>query len=311
MNDRCSFFSIFDKNGGQRSIFVETYKKSTKTPVQFHNMTKTVMFITNWIIIFTIIIVGIKGDTHLIEIIKESNTTKTKIGNSYRLLCDVKDLGNDIEIVDCIYRTPFNELYSMYTNASYEDGMIRRYGNNNQCGLFIKEAIMQDTGVWECIIATKWECVFSTHGGTHYLSTSGTLNVIVTNSSNGVERDKRNTETPTSEIEHSKKVTDEKQLIDGVNVIETIFFKVSIGVRSESEKIELEEKGKITLANLTIIGIVKITAAVLALIVLLILLYKARNRINRLVSRIAPKTRFPPQNHPHQCHLINILTPNL
>lgn len=113
------------------------------------------------------------------------------------------------------------------------------------------------------------------------------------------QRDKINTEeTPkSSKMKHSSNITDEKQMIDSVNTLESVFVSLSSAVRSASSKTQNEEESSVTLDSQAIIGIVKIIAGALALIVLFIVLYKARNRVNKLISRVVPKSRFPPASY--------------
>ena len=93
---------------------------------------------------------------------------------------------------------------------------------------------------------------------------------------------------------HRTKSTDEKQLIDARNTLESAFFSLSSAIRTGKSKTSDEENTDMDIDSDMIIEIVQSTSGVALVIGVIILLYRARNRFNRIVHRTIPKSKFPP-----------------
>ena len=107
---------------------------------------------------------------------------------------------------------------------------------------------------------------------------------------------------------HRTKSTDEKQLIDARNTLESAFFSLSSAIKTGRSKTSDEENTDLDIDSDMIIEIVQSTSGVSLVIGVIILLYRARNRFNRIVHRTIPKSKYPPPlnaspNSQHQYHV--------
>lgn len=74
---------------------------------------KNSIFTAKLLILLASGIKDITSDTHSVKITKENNII-TNAGEAYNLLCNISSLNNGIELIACTYRTPYEELYSMF-----------------------------------------------------------------------------------------------------------------------------------------------------------------------------------------------------
>ena len=112
--------------------------------------------------------------------------------------------------------------------------------------------------------------------------------------------DQGNFESKSSRGSHSIKSTDEKQLIDARNTLESAFFSLSSAIRTGKSKTLEQQDTDLEIDSDMVIEIVQSTTGAALVIGLIILLYRLRNRFNRIVHRTIPKSKFPP---PHQSNV--------
>ena len=93
---------------------------------------------------------------------------------------------------------------------------------------------------------------------------------------------------------HRTKSTDEKQLIDARNTLESAFFSLSSAIKTGRSKTSDEENTDLDIDSDMIVEIVQSTTGAALVIGVIILLYRARNRFNRIVHRTIPKSKYPP-----------------
>ena len=98
---------------------------------------------------------------------------------------------------------------------------------------------------------------------------------------------------------HRTKSTDEKQLIDARNTLESAFFSLSSAIKTGRSKTSDEENTDLDIDSDMIVEIVQSTTGAALVIGVIILLYRARNRFNRIVHRTIPKSKYPPPLNPN------------
>ena len=116
---------------------------------------------------------------------------------------------------------------------------------------------------------------------------------------------------PVPKVPIIQKSTDEKQLIDASNTLESSFFSLSSAITTGKSKTLEQQDTDLEIDSDMIIKIVQCITGAALLVVLIVLLHRLRNRFNRIVHRIIPKTKFPPPHHPNgnqaqnQYHIAN------
>lgn len=93
-----------------------------------------------------------------------------------------------------------------------------------------------------------------------------------------------------SQRSHRTKITDEKQLIDARNTLESAFFSLSSAIRTGKSKTLKEETSDLDIDSEMVIEIVQSRSGVVFVIGLIVLLYRTRNRFNRIIHRKIPKS---------------------
>ena len=83
-------------------------------------------------------------------------------------------------------------------------------------------------------------------------------------------------------------------MVDSRNTLESAFFSLSSAVRSGKHKTLEEEDTNLDIDSEMIVEIIQSTSGVALVVGLMALLYRARNRFNRIVHRAIPKSKFPP-----------------
>ena len=114
------------------------------------------------------------------------------------------------------------------------------------------------------------------------------------------ERDKKRS----SSVRESHKTTskEKKQLIDAKNTLESAFFSLSSAIRTGKSEVSQEQTDD-TEADIDsgmIIEIVQTASGAGVMIGLVAFLYKVRNRVNSIIHRTIPKSRFPAPMPPMQ-----------